>query len=717
MTDKAERPKAEREDLLKEAREAFERAQDYESENRTRAMADIKFARLGEQWPEAIRKQRKRKNQPCLTINKQPAFIRQVVNDSRQNKPQIRVHPVDGGADKRTADAFSGVIRNIEYTSSADTAYDWSVECAVSGGFGYFRVGLDYAHDDTFDMDVSINRVLDPFSIYGDPHATAADGSDWDSAFVIDVMSKAAFARKHHGKDAVDWDALGYTSDLGEWFTEDQVRVAEWWRREEIERDIVRFQDGTVIDKERLSEPVVDGGPTLGEILAAQGLEPNGERKAKTWKVTQTTLTGAEELDTRPWKGRFIPLVPVYGDEVYAEGKRIFRSLIHDAKDAQQNFNYWRSAATEMVALAPKAPFIGPKGAFKSEADKWATANTESHAYLEYDGPLAPQRQPFPAAPAGMLQEALNASDDMKAIIGIYDASLGARSNETSGRAIMARQREGDVSTFHFADNMSRAIRHAGRILIDLIPHYYGRDRVIRIIGEDGEHEMIPLGKPVPVKGPDGKPEMREGAAGPEPVTHIYDLTAGKYDLTVSTGPSFTTRREEAAAQMTELIRAFPAAAPVLGDILAKNLDWPEADKVAERLKAMLPPQASDGVHPEIQQMMDQGKELIAKLQAENQKLQAEAQKLQAEAQSAKMDKAVEAERLKIEGFEAETDRMRAVADMQAKEQEQAQVAATETNQVEQQDRIGEALMALADALSRPKMIIRGPDGLATGVQ
>jgi len=239
-------------------------------------------------------------------------------------------------------------------------------------------------------------------------------------------------------------------------------------------------------------------------------------------KVTQRLLTGAEVLETNDWAGRYIPLVPVYGEEVNVEGKRYLRSLIRDAKDPQRMFNYWRTTTTELVALSPKAPFIGPKGAFQTDQAKWETANTDTHAYIEYDGNVPPQRQAFAGVPAGALQEALNASDDMKAIIGMYDASLGARSNETSGRAILARQREGDVSTFHFIDNLSRAIEHAGRILIDLIPKVYTGERIVRVLGQDGAAASVQLGKPVVEIGPDGQPATNPVTG--QPLSRISDF-------------------------------------------------------------------------------------------------------------------------------------------------------------------------------------------------
>lgn len=603
---------AEKDDILREAHEAFRQADDAEGHNRTAYLDDIRFAREGVQWPEDIVKQRQIEGRPVLTINKLPAFIRQVVNDARQNKPAIKVHPADSGADKETAEIINGLIRNIEYTSNADVAYDTAVECAVTGGFGYLRVGLDYAFDDSFDMDLSIERVANPLSVYGDPNATAADSSDWSTSFVVDRMTKPAFKAKYGDKATVDWDdTMAWSAVSEQWRDKDTVMVAEWWRRDEAEQKVVMLDNGTVLARDALEtdEDLM--------LLLEQGIvSVSRERVAKTHKVTQRIISGVEVLETNAWPGRYIPIIPVYGDEFDIEGKRFFRSLVHNAVDAQRMFNYWRTTSTELVALAPRVPYIGRKGAFDHDQDRWNTANTQSHAYLEYDGPEAPQRQPLDmGVAAGALQEALNASDDMKSIIGIYDASLGARSNETSGKAILARQREGDISTFHFMDNMSRAIRHTGRVLIDLIPKVYSGPRIIRVLGEDGKAEVRPVNQEVPQVDPQTGQEMKDGRG--EAIMRMHDLTAGKYDLTVTTGPSFTTRREEAAMQMTEMIRAFPAAAPVVGPELAKNLDWPGADDIADKLEQM----TNGQVPPQVQQAIEQGKQQIEQLSQENQKL------------------------------------------------------------------------------------------------
>lgn len=606
-------------DDLKEARDDWRMAQDAESDNRTSYEDDIEFALHEKQWPAKVEKAREDSNRPCLTISKMKAFIRQVVNDARQNKPSIKVHPADSGADPETAEVINGLIRNIEYTSNADVAYDTAMETAVAGGFGYWRVGLDYAYHDSFDMDLTIERVANPLSIYGDPYSTAADSSDWMRAFAVDLMSKAAFQAKY-GKDSktiTDWDDTTWANEG--WRVGNDVLVAERWKRVEAEVKVSQFRNLANGEMQTYSDEDLAASEDLQALLATGLLEFKRSRMAKTYRVTQQFMTGAEILgETVKWAGCYIPIVPVYGDEYNIKGKRHFRSLIHSAKDAQRQFNYWRTAATELVALAPKTPWIGRKGTFDSDQERWQTANTESHAYLEYDGE-APVRIPLDSGPAaGALQEALNASDDMKAVIGLYDASLGARSNETSGRAIMARQREGDVSTFHFTDNLNRAIRHTGRILIDLIPSVYSGERIIRVMGEDGSPENKPLNQEYQKTDPKtGRPMQDESG---NPIMAMHDLSAGKYDLTVTSGPSFTTRREEAAFQMTEMMRALPASAPILGKHLAKNLDWPGADDIAEELEAMGKPQ----IPPELQQQIEEGQQKLAEQEQTIQQMKAD---------------------------------------------------------------------------------------------
>lgn len=672
-------------DILKEAQEAFKECQEREHDNRLNFEADVRFARLEEQWPSDI--ETRFGDDPRLTINKLAPVIRQVVNDARQNKPQISVRPQDSEADPETAEIMSGLIRNIESASDADTAYDTAVDNAVSGGFGYFRINTRYACDDNWDQDIVIDRVINPLSIYGDPYSTAADSSDWNVAFVTDQMSKKAFEKKYKGGTSVSWEAAEFPE---EWLEGEQVTIAEYWTRSEVRKQIYLLSDGRTISADELKKS--------GQELYDAGIEVMGQpRDVMSYKVTQRILTGIEELEKTEWQGKYIPIIPVYGDEVVLKNKRYFRSLIRSAIDAQRMYNYWASKTTAVVALAPRAPYIGEEGSFSVDPN-WDKANDESLPYLEYKkGMQMPQRQPFAGVPTGMMQEMMAAAEHIKAVTGIYDASLGARSNETSGVAIRNRQMEGDVSTFHFIDNLSRAIRHGGRVLIDLIPKVYTTDRVIRVLGIGGEAQTIPLGQQAPVL-KNGKPVADETG---QAMTRIYDLTVGKYDLAVEAGPSYTTRREEARAEIVEIIRAVPDSAAVLGPMYLRNSDWPGADEAADKLEGgaegpQIPPEVQEQMQAMQQQLQEgaqayqqmeqelaaakadqqgkaaelqmkqqemgmEGQAKQAEMGMKQQEMQLQVQIKQAELAIKERELAIKEQELQVKMFEAETDRIQAM--------------------------------------------------------
>ncbi len=599
-------------DFLADVRKRHERAVEAASDNHEAWLDDVKFAKLLEQWPEEIKRQREHDGRPCLVIPRLQSFIRQVVNEARQNKPAINVVPADSNADVETAEIMSGLIRNIEVSSDADIAYDTAADGAVSGGFGYIRVNTAYTSDDTFDQDIVIERVADPLTVLPDPDDQSVDGSEQNDLFVVKSLSKDDFAAKYKGAEPVDWDEAGYTKLDSPWFDDENVMVAEYWHREDVESQIIALSDGSVLALDEYRE--------AAEELALYGIEPVGEpRTVKAKKVTQYILSGAEVLETVEWPGKYIPIIPVYGDEVVCEGKRVFKSLIRDAKDAQREHNYWRSMAAETIALAPKVPFIGEEGAFDADPEKWSTSNDSSHAFITYKkGSPRPERQGYAGPSAGELQQAIAAIDDMKAIMGIYDASLGQRSNETSGVAIRQRQRQGDVATYHFLDNLSRSIRHVGRILLDLIPKVYSTARVVRVLGEDMEPQNAEIAPGGQQEAPDGPGEQAQD------IRRIYDLAAGKYDLVVKAGPSFGTQREEARAEIVEVIRAYPNAAPILGPMYLRNSDWPGADDAADKLEAMTNPPPQQGLPPELQQQIGQMQQAMQAGQARLQELETE---------------------------------------------------------------------------------------------
>lgn len=594
-------------DVIRGALDRFRQSQDGAALNRENCESDINFARMSDQWPDKIRKQREAEGRPCLTINKLNALVRHVINAARQGKPGIVVSPIDNGADVETAEIIGGIVRSIERGSNAELAYDTAVDHAVSGGMGFFRIGIEYAHDETFDLEARIERIANPMMVHWDVTSTAFDASDWEYGFISQFVHRDLFKRRY--KDAEPVDFSGDNRDHApNWIDDDHVRIADYYLRTEKQRDIVMLSSGQVIRADHLpvlaKAAIGAGGLDLGgqlsddELVRAfmdlSGLAEQRRRAVTYHEVVHRIISGVEVLEENPWPGSTIPIVPVWGDEVWYNGYRHFRSLVRDARDPQSMFNFWRSASTELVALAPRAPFIMEERALPedgAEAAKWAHANARSYAYLMYrSGANIPQRQPFAGVPGGVLQESLSAADDIKAITGIFDSSIGAASNETSGRAILARERQSNTANFTFIDNLNRAIKYAGRVLVDIIPAVYSARQAVRVLGEDSVEKVARLTQT-------GAQGFQRGPDGGAP---LYNLTVGKYDVTVKSGPSYASQREETRETLIEIMRQVPGAAQFVGDVLLEHMDFVGSDKVAKRLKMLLPAniQQAEGVAP-----------------------------------------------------------------------------------------------------------------------
>lgn len=583
--------------ILKQALEDFKNVSEWDQNNRKNYEDDTKFAH-GDQWPTDIRNDREHRNVPCLTDNRLPVFISQIVNDGRKNSPTIQVHPVDDVADPKTANTFEGLIRQIEAYSNADQAYDTALEHAATGGFGYFRILTQLSDDDTFDQDIIIERVANPLTIFLDHRAKKYDKSDGNFGFVTEWMPKKEFEKKYPGKDISNWEEVE-GDNSSEWINEDNVRIAEYWVREPVEREICRLQDGSVIAKEKLPE---DFPPEL--VVES--------RTVDTFKVKRYLITAAEILEESDWAGKYIPIVPVYGPENFIEGKPVYRSAIRYAKDPQRLHNYWQSTITEKIALAPKTPFIGGAKAFEGYETEWGSTNIDSKAFLPFD-----EKTKFPPvrqAPAVMniaeIQQSAQSINAIKATIGIFDPSLGDRQNQVSGKALTKLQQQGDNATFAWPDNLARSIGHGGRILIDLIPKIYDTDKQVRVLGADGKNEFVPINQVVV--------DSRTGKQ-----VRLHDLAAGKYDYTVSTGPSYQTQRQESLDHMLRMVEARPELWGVIGDKIVGSMDFPDAANTAKRLRATIPQQILDAEKAEDDQPMPQ-QEPTPEQQADMAKAQAD---------------------------------------------------------------------------------------------
>lgn len=632
------------EDIVSIARKRFQFAADAENESRLEALDDLKFAN-GEQWPSEVKKQRDAENRPCLTINRIPQFIRQITNDQRQNRPAIKISPVDDHADIETAKILQGLVRNIEHTSNADTAYDTAFDSAVRAGFGYFRILTEYCDPLSFDQEIKIKRVADRFSVYLDPAYQEPDGSDANWGFVFTDISKEEFIELYPDAELTathDWESVG--DNFRDWVRKDSVRIAEYFYKEFRKAKIVLLNNGETIEKADLPK------------ILPEGIRVVAERESLIPSIKWCKINGMAKLEETDWLGKWIPIIPVLGDDQIIDGKRVLTGIVRNAKDSQRMYNYWKSAETETIALAPKAPWVGYEGQFEGYENEWATANTKNHAYLQVKqvtisgqpAPL-PQRNVFEPPVQAITNAGMYAADDLKATTGIYDAAMGAQSNEKSGIAIQRRNMQSQTSNFHFVDNLSKSIRHGGRIVIDLIPHTYDTARAVRILGESGDEEVVRINQMFERKGK----EVR------------YDMGVGKYDVSVDTGPSFETKRQEAVASMADMSRSNPQLMQVAGDIMVKNMDWPGAQEIAERIKKTLPPGMADDdgkkkeIPPEVQAQLQQMGQMVEMLTAKLKEAQEEKSRKLVEIESreriefAKLENQATIELAKLESNEA----------------------------------------------------------------
>ena len=557
--------------ILAEVRARWDEAWEADRDNRDRALADARFeadtgdGRQGDDgiWPRGVKLAREREGRICLTINKSRTITRQVANELRLQPPAINVSPTEDG-DLAVASVLEGLIRSIEQRSKAKRIYAKAGEDAARGNMGFWRVTTDYVAPDSFDQELIVRPILNPMSVLFDPAAEDSTCRDARFCFVYDDMPKEEFKARFKGRSEDAFYADGSAYRDGQWITDSLIRLCEYWVVKEDMKTLTLFTNGETVwsdDKAKMAE------------MLAMGWQVANERKSARKSVCMYLVSGAEVLEKTDWLGDRIPIIPVWGEEARVGSKRIRNGVLTYARDAIRLHTFARSANAETVASQPKAPWlVTPKMVAGFEAN-WEQAANGNPAVLYFNGDASvaggkPERNPPPVSSQGWVQEAMQSADDIKSTTGIFDASLGAKSNETSGKAIMARQREGDIGTYVFVDNVMDAIEETGRILIDLIPRIYDSPRTIRILGKKTEAQMVKINQ----------------AGG-------WDLNVGKYDVTVSSGPSVTTQRQETAEMLTSALQAAPMLAPVILPRLAGVMELPDADEFAEEVKQLLQPQ------------------------------------------------------------------------------------------------------------------------------
>jgi hypothetical protein len=589
---------------------------------------------------------------PCLTINKLPQHVRLVTNEQRQNRPTARVIPADENADPEVAEIFDGIVRHIEYMSDADVAYDTACDNQVTYGEGYIRILTEYTKEDSFEQDIKIGRVRSSFSVYMDPMIQDPCGQDANYCFITEDIPKAEYERMYPDATPVTGMMSQGVGDqtLSMWVSQETVRIAEYFYVDMQKAKLNLYPDNIT---------AFDGTPEDRRLKSAYG-KPLRSRESDRRKVMWIKTNGYEVLEEREWAGKYIPVIRVIGNEFEVDGQIYISGLVRNAKDAQRMYNYWVSQEAEMLALAPKAPFIGYGGQFEGYEINWKTANTNNWPYLEVnpdvtDGagnplPLPERAQP-PMAQTGLIQAKMGAGEDIKSTTGQYDSSIGATSNERTGRAILARERQGDTSTYHYVDNLARAVKYVARQLVDLIPKIYDTQRVARIINVEGEVGMARINpqQPEAVR----KIVDEQGIE----IMKIYNPNVGTYDVHVSSGPSYMTRKQEAMDTMGQILQTNPALWGVAGDLFVKNMDWPGAETMAKRFEKMLDPKVLQDTDesPEAQAMRQQIVQMSQMMEQTN----AQIQQLM---QSYEMQKlAIDEQNAQIKAYDAETKRLSAM--------------------------------------------------------
>lgn len=692
--------------LIQEAKKLFATIQSENKDNVARFQESSRFLDADGQWPEAEREKRTKAGRPCLSFPRVNQYANKIVNEQRQIKRSIKALPVGDTSDKEKAEVIQGLFRNIEAQSDAPSVYADTYQPAVEAGWGFMRVATEFPDEESWSQELRIKRIYNPLSVSFDHHSMEPDGSDADVCFVSEHLSHARYKMQYGGSDLAEKIQEGMVFEtIGDpgWGTKDDCRVTEFWKRIYKAGKLYRLQsaDGEELDIKsgdaRL--PVIKGKaePDV-EYLKSIGWSIMRERATSVPTVKCYKINGIEILKEWDWPGKYIPIVPMYGILRLVEGKRKVMGIVHNAKDAQRMYNYWMTHATEMIALAPKAPFIGWRGQFKDP--KWLTANTANHPYLEAErvGPdgqifdTHPARQVYEPAIQAILQMAQHASENLKAVTGLPDASMGVRTNETSGRAIRERKEEGDTTTFHFQDNARRSIRHIARICIDAIPKVYDVPAALRILAEDDTPREVLVNQENSVK-------------------EAFDIRTGQYDVVIEDGPSFSTKRKEGSEALVELAAVDPMLMQTSRDIVYKALDVPYATDLADRARRSLPPELI-GEDEEGQKIPPKAAQELFALRTENEQMKMLIQEMEEKAKEIvdqRTAKILEIDsKENIEAMKAQLAVLLETMKQQAAQQQQQQAMELEgmrtqhQTEMQSQQQQFEQLMAELEYLRRP---------------
>lgn len=625
-------------DTLSTMRQQYARASEACRELYDLASEDEKFVtKPGEQWDKALKA--RRGDRPMYEFPKLAGHIRQVVNEMRKGRPQGKVRGTEE-SDKGLAELMQGLCRNIESVSNADLAYDIAYEKSVKGGMGVWRITTDYASDDDFELDIFVEPIRNPRSVKFDAAARKIDRKDAAHVFVEELISKDEFERRYPRASLTDFEA-DESLDLTKWKDRNLIRVAEYWYKEPIKRRLLALDDGRVLNADELAEQAGIEEAQVEAYLAQNGVTVLREREVDSHRV-RMRLTNGHEWLTEPYDfpSKHIPIVVVWGNIEDMDGEDYWQGMVRPSKDQQRLHNLHKTAAIEAVAKSPKAPFITKLKWIKGLERFWKNANSEDYPYLPVndDAEDLPKRANQAEIPAALLQLAALDNEDIKAATGIHDPSLGAQSRETSGRAIAARAAQGSTATFHYADNLAYAIRFTYEILVDMIPRVYDTPRVKRVLGPDGAVKWKKLYEEVQ------NPETGE-------IVVLNDIRKGKYDVTVTVGPSFATQRMEAVDAFTAMLGQMgPGLPPAIAALLAyqaiKNMDLPGSEELDEAFRKILVGQGV--IAPKEGEQAPEPQQPDPKVQADASKTAAQADLYAAQAQGQQLENMTLAQQLQL---------------------------------------------------------------------
>uniref|UniRef100_A0A6M3IL95 Putative P22-like portal protein n=1 Tax=viral metagenome TaxID=1070528 RepID=A0A6M3IL95_9ZZZZ len=645
----------EEKDLIALALNQSQAAIDHDDHNREKALEDLKFIFAEDQWEDDVKAARS--GRPCLNANDLPIFLDQVVGIQRQNRIGIKATPFNINTNQMDSDVISGLIRKIEQLSDAHVAYDNALESAAASGYGAIRILTQYENEDlfnkdgtlrmnfqeedavsAFDQEIRIAEIENPLNVLRDPNSKLWHGNDGKFMFYFDDINVDAFKEKYPGKQLIDFDG-GYDldGDLENWgnVTEKTVRVAEWFLKENIGTKIVYL----ILNDDEKYELTTEKPEDPKRILK--------EREVEDFKIVWRKISGKEVLEGPiDIPGRLFPIVPVWGKKININGKQYVRGMFRYVKDPQRMYIYTQSAITETVALTPKVPFMATPKMVGEFIKDWEQMNVTNKPVLLFEPDpnmpgVFPKRQDPPNIPMGLVEQAATRQAEKRDIIGLHEASLGKRSNETSGLAIRERKQQGDIVAYPYYDNVALAVKQVGRVIAGMIPEIYDTPRALRILGMDGKETTVKVNQ-------EAEHDVNQISGIDRTTTNVVktniDLRKGRHEIAIQAGPGYATQRQEALDRLTQVMQYAPAVAASLVDIVVDLMDIPQGERIVQRLEKIsggsgqiTEQKVAELIQKAIEDFRNsaEGNKLL--LQVEQQRLKLEQERMQLEQEKVKL--------------------------------------------------------------------------------